>query len=185
MFTQWRHAVENLAQAPRTSQDASNTAETPARASTDSSVRPSISSSSQLAESALSTLRKSLVSQRPASPSQNSGQTKSPAAAHPTPTPAPEPPPAGSTTVDDSLRPNFPRWHPSATSTPSTSPRASPSPVPAADHPLAHIDPSTSLSAPFSDYQRPHVPSRRYGEHLVHSETLGYPESGCFAEYDT
>ncbi|KAI0721269.1 hypothetical protein C8T65DRAFT_825844 [Cerioporus squamosus] len=136
MFTQWRHAVENLAQAPRTSQDASN-GETPARESTDSSIRTSFSSSSQLAESALSTLKKSLVIQRPASPSHSPARAASPAAAEPTSTPAPKPRLTGRSTLEDRLRAKFSVGDASGTSTPSSSARASPSPVPSADHPLA------------------------------------------------
>ncbi|RPD64936.1 hypothetical protein L227DRAFT_519553 [Lentinus tigrinus ALCF2SS1-6] len=111
MFSQLRHAVENLAQAPKSSQDASNATETPARASTDSSIRTSFS--------------------------QSPGQSPSPAAAESTPTAAPKPRPAGRTTLEDRLRAKFAVGDVSGTSTPSTSTRASPSPVPTTDHPLA------------------------------------------------
>lgn len=77
MFSQFRQAVENLAPLPRTSLDG-QPADTRRdsslpRGSLDSPVHPSSPmSSTQLAESALSNLRKSLTSQR-------SGTTGSPA----------------------------------------------------------------------------------------------------------
>ena len=136
MFSQWRHALESVAQSPRSSQDAS-AEDTAARASGDS-IRPSLSSSSQLAESALSNLKKTLVSQRPASPSPSSSpaQAASPPAPETTTTPAPKPR-AGRTTLEDRLRAKFALGDASGNSTPAPSTRTSPSPVPAADHPLA------------------------------------------------
>ncbi|KAI0756640.1 hypothetical protein C8Q80DRAFT_1340485 [Daedaleopsis nitida] len=143
---QWRHAVESIAQVPKTSQDASTEEDAP-RSSVDSSIRTSLSSSSQLAESALSNLRKTLAVQRAASPSPSSSPSTSQAqivsptpAAEPAPTPsAPKPRPAGRTTLEDRLRARFAVGDASGNSTPATSARATPSPVLVADHPLAAV----------------------------------------------
>ncbi|KAI0800904.1 hypothetical protein C8Q74DRAFT_1454470 [Fomes fomentarius] len=135
---QWRHAVETLAQPPKSSQDASSTTEdATTRTSTDSSIRTSLSSSSQLAESALSNLRKTLVSQRSGSPNP-AQQAPSPPAAEPT-TPVPKPRTGGRTTLEDRLRAKFAIGDASGNTTPTASARASPSPVPVADHPLTAL----------------------------------------------
>lgn len=130
--------MESLAQAqpPRSSQDASSSEDAPVRSSSDG-IRTSISSSSQLAESALSSLRKSLASQRPASPSTSQSSTTSPPQAEASPTPAPKPRLAGRSTLEDRLRAKFAIGDASNASTPSASARASPSPASAVDHPLA------------------------------------------------
>ncbi|KAI0348473.1 hypothetical protein BDW22DRAFT_1410606 [Trametopsis cervina] len=92
---QWRHAVENLAQhSPKPSQDAAVTDESAPRASTDSTASRIPPSSSQLAEAAISNLRK------PDSP------------AMPTVTPA-----TSRTTLEDRLRAKF-----SAKGSPSSTP---------------------------------------------------------------
>lgn len=114
MFSQWRHAVENLTQhSPKPSQDGSPNPNDPAsapRASIDSTkgtsttpppLSSSTSSSSQLADTALSSLRKTLATQRPASPGiQRSNSTDSTTTATST-----SPHPSRSrTTLEDRLR---------------------------------------------------------------------------------
>ncbi|KAI0652235.1 hypothetical protein C8Q79DRAFT_84554 [Trametes meyenii] len=150
MFSQWRHAVESLAQPQKPgSQDAAAPSgeEAPARSSLDSAaIRSSVSSSSQLAESAISNLRKSLVSQRPASPANSPVTAASP---EPTTTPAPKPRPAGRVTLEDRLRAKFAIGDASNTPTPASSSRASPVPTSAADHPLA--TPPSRTSTPTQD----------------------------------
>ncbi|KAJ7254034.1 hypothetical protein B0H12DRAFT_1115648 [Mycena haematopus] len=90
------------------------------------------SSTGQLAESALSNLRKSLASQRPASPSQNQ---KSP------------PPRAHKMTLEDRLKAaTFTIGEMSAESTPAASSRVSPVPVPPpVDKPLDPVDTESKL----------------------------------------
>jgi hypothetical protein len=138
MFSQWRHAVENLTQhSPKPSQDGMEDNST--RGSTDSNVATPSSSSSQLADSALSNLRKSLAQQRPASPSiKKSASTDST-------TQAVSPASRSRTTLEDRLRAKFAAGEGSAGSTPSTSTKNSPSstPVQVVDHPLSPAPPQT------------------------------------------
>lgn len=142
--------MESLSQPPKNPQDASSTNgdEASVRSSVDG-VRPSPSSSSHLAESALSSLKRSLAAQRPASPGTNHARTtsvsSSPAEPGPISSPAPSPKPrtAGRSTLEDRLRAKFAIGDASNSSTPPTSTRASPSPVLAAEHPLA-ISPNAS-----------------------------------------
>ncbi|KAI8980649.1 hypothetical protein BD414DRAFT_102806 [Trametes punicea] len=148
MFSQWRHAVESLAQPARASQDSSASGEeAPARLSLDSlgNIRTSLSSSSQLAESALSSLRKTLVTQRPISPA-NAQTATHPSESPTTPTPSPKPRPTTRTTLEDRLRAKFAIGDASNASTPAASSRASPVPASVTDHPLAA--PSSRSSTP-------------------------------------
>lgn len=150
MFSSWRHTVESLSQPPKNPQDASspNGDEAPVRSSVDG-VRSSPSSSSHLAESALSSLKKSLAAQRPASPGTNHTRTTSASSsiAEPAPisSPAPSPKPrtAGRSTLEDRLRAKFAIGDASNSSTPTASARVSPSPILGAEHPLA-ISPRVS-----------------------------------------
>ncbi|PIL31602.1 hypothetical protein GSI_06304 [Ganoderma sinense ZZ0214-1] len=148
MFSSWRHTVESLSQPPKQDASSPNGDEAPVRSSIDG-VRSSLSSSSHLAESALSSLRKSLAAQRPASPGANHARTTSASSpvAEPAPisSPAPSPKPrtAGRSTLEDRLRAKFAIGDASNSSTPTASARTSPSPVPTAEHPLA-IFPSVS-----------------------------------------
>ncbi|KAI0361218.1 hypothetical protein OH77DRAFT_407658 [Trametes cingulata] len=148
MFTQLRHAVESIAQTPKTTgspESGASGSEAPARSSLDSlGIRTSLSSSSQLAETALSSLRKTLVTQRPASPANNAQVASSPPES--AATPAPKPRPATRTTLEDRLRAKFAIGDASNASTPATSSRASPAAVAVADHPLA--GPSSRSSTP-------------------------------------
>ncbi|CDO76644.1 hypothetical protein BN946_scf184868.g58 [Trametes cinnabarina] len=137
MFNQLLHAVESLAQPPRASQDSSAPAEeAPARPSLDSlgNIRTSLSSSSHLAESALSTLKKTLVAQRPASPANAQSPNQSPG---PSATSSPKPRPATRTTLEDRLRAKLAKGDASIAASPSGSSRASPTPTSSTDHPLA------------------------------------------------
>ncbi|KAL4242188.1 hypothetical protein ABKN59_001856 [Abortiporus biennis] len=135
MFSQWRHAVESLAQhSPKASQD-STAEEQAGRSSIDSTLRQSLSSSSQLAESALSNLRKTLVAQRPASPSL--GKTAST-------NDSPTRPPGSRTTLEDRLRAKFTIGDASAGPSPSASSKTSRVSTPVTDHPLS---PSPSLGS--------------------------------------
>lgn len=136
MFTQWRHAVENLAQhSPKPSQDGIADDATPPRASTDSASSTPASSSSQLAESALSSLRKSLATHRPASPSlKQSTSTDSTTSAHT---------PRSRTTLEDRLRAKLVAAEASKASSSSSSTKSSSpsSPIQVTDHPLSPVPP--------------------------------------------
>lgn len=138
MFSQLRHAVEStLAQhSPKPSQDGTSTDEGAARGSLDAaSIRQSLSSPTQLADTALSTLRKTLVTQRPASPvpkgSPPEGQTRQ------------------RTTLEDRLRAKFAIGDASNGTSQAPSARSTPSstPTPVADHPLSPAPPEPLPSA--------------------------------------
>ncbi|TFY83598.1 hypothetical protein EWM64_g422 [Hericium alpestre] len=125
MFSQFRHVVEGLAQPqPRSSQDASPTSDhpgSPARSpSLDAhSLRESLSSTSLL---------KSLVSQRPASPSPSNGSNdhqRSSSTSRP------------KGRLEDRLRASFAIGDASNGNSPSASTRVSPSPVSVTEHPLS------------------------------------------------
>ncbi|KAH9847351.1 hypothetical protein C2E23DRAFT_519131 [Lenzites betulinus] len=137
MFSQWRHAVESLAQPvkPAGSAEGGSAEEAPARPSVDG-VRASLSSSTLLAESALNNLRKTLVAQRPASPANATAQVST-SPPEPAATPPPKPRPSTRTTLEDRLRAKFAIGDASNATTPASSSRASPAPVSVADHPLA------------------------------------------------
>lgn len=130
MFSQWRHAVEStIAQhSPKPSQDGTTTQEeSAARGSLDvTSIRQSLPSSTQLADTALSTLRKTLATQRPASPVSKSsspaeGQSRQ------------------RTTLEDRLRARFAIGEASNGTSPALSTGSTPSstPTPLTDHPLS------------------------------------------------
>ncbi|KAI0830676.1 hypothetical protein BC628DRAFT_891281 [Trametes gibbosa] len=136
MFSQWRHAVESLAQPVKPAgSPESASGEEAARSSVDG-IRTSLSSSTFLAESALNNLRKTLVAQRPGSPA-NANAQASTSPPEPAATPAPKPRPTARTTLEDRLRAKFAIGDASNSSTPASSSRASPAPVAVADHPLA------------------------------------------------
>lgn len=123
MFSQF---VQNLA-APHSRQSSESAPDprpaSPSRTrSLDGTTAPP--STGQLAESALSNLRKSLASQRPASPGQKS----------------PPPPRAHKSTLEDRLRANFTIGEASNESTPAVSSRVSPAPPPV-DKPAEELAP--------------------------------------------
>ncbi|OBZ79168.1 Laminin subunit alpha-2 [Grifola frondosa] len=177
MFSQFRHAVETLAQhSPKSSQDASATTdEGDSRSSLDSvgGLRTSISSSSQLAESALSNLRKTLVAQRSGSP----GPSK-PVASSSDSTPRPAAP---RTTLEDRLRAKFAIGDVSNSSSPISSTRTSPSPIPVSmsDHPLSPSHtPLPKSPSPQAERSRPipHSPtSIPLPDSPPHSPTIEAP----------
>lgn len=125
MFSQLRHAVETFAPQPRRSIDETSPGEhsdSHARSPSTDSTRPtSPLTSAQLAESALSSLRKSFVPQRPDSP----GHTPRRASrdAH--------------LSLEDRLRASFTIGEASTGTTPDASSRTSPAPAPTDDHPLS------------------------------------------------
>lgn len=139
MFSQWKQAVESLAQhSPKPSLDGSiPTEEHAARGSLDAAgIRQSLSSSTLLADTALSSLRKTLVAQRPASPVSKTA----PAAEIGSPRPR--------TTLEDRLRAKFAIGDASNGTSPSQSAKPSPAgtPTPAPDHPLSPAPPSEQPS---------------------------------------
>lgn len=145
MFGQWKHAVEStLSQhSPKPSQDGTNdmaaSQEGGAQGSLDAAnIRQSLSSSSQLADSALSSLRKTLALQRPASP-----------VAAVRASPSTESQPRQRTTLEDRLKAKFAIGDASNGTSPSQSIRSTPSstPTPVVDHPLSPIPPEASVSA--------------------------------------
>ncbi|KAJ3546976.1 hypothetical protein NM688_g5452 [Phlebia brevispora] len=119
MFTQWRHTIETLAHSPKSSQDAAAEG-----SSLDAALRQSLSSSSQLADAALTNIRKSLASQRSGSP-------------------GPRSPPNDSqrsrSTLEERLRAKFAIGEASTGTSPNPSTRSTPSstPTPVTDHPLS------------------------------------------------
>ncbi|GJE87588.1 GRIP domain-containing protein [Phanerochaete sordida] len=138
MFSQWRHAVENtLTQhSPKPSQDGTSSEEGATRGSLDAaSIRQSLSSPTQLADSALSTLRKTLATQRPASPVSKGS-------------PPAEGQPRSRTTLEDRLRAKFAIGDASNGTSPALSTRSTPSstPTPAGDHPLSPAPPDAQSS---------------------------------------
>lgn len=145
MFTQFRQAVENLAPQPRQGSNATASDEHHESASRSSSLdshaRPSSPlSSSQLAESALLNLRKSLATQRAGSPV----TSQKPVGVHPTG--------RSKSTLEDRLRAaTFAIGEASNTTSPDVSTRASPSPiVAAADYPLSPSSTPLPSSPPLS-----------------------------------
>lgn len=132
MFSQWRHAVESTLSQPVT-----KSAGTDDASSEPSAIRTSFSASSQLAETALTNLRKTAVSNSPASPSAMAGATEPPNKSHV----------GGRTTLEERLRAKFAIGDASNTTTPASSSRTSPSPVPGAQHPLA-LDTAPSNDIP-------------------------------------
>lgn len=175
MFGQWRHAVENtLAQhASKPSQDGKNAnEESPTRGSLDAAgIRQSLSSSSQLADSALSTLRKTLVLQRPASPARSTSSS--------------DDQPRPRTTLEDRLKAKFAIGEASNGTSPNPSVRSTPSntPTPVTDHPLS---PRPSESQPLSPRSIP-LPDSPSGSVIIASPvptTLGVPHP-LSAAFDT
>ncbi|CAL1695430.1 unnamed protein product [Somion occarium] len=153
MFTQWRQAVESLAQpqhSPKPSQDGMAD-DNAARSSLDAAViRQSLSSSTQLAESALTSLKKSLVAQRSISPAASKG---SPPDARPRS-------PATRTTLEDRLRAKFTIGDASPSTSPNPSMKTSRVGSPVIDHPLSPS--STPLPASPSasmEIKRPFSPA--------------------------
>lgn len=138
MFSQWKQAVESLAQhSPKPSLDGSIPSEEAARGSLDAAgIRQSLSSSTLLADTALSSLRKTLVAQRPASPVSKTA----PAAEIGSPRPR--------TTLEDRLRAKFAIGDASNGTSPSQSVKSSPAgtPIPGPDHPLSPAPPSEQPS---------------------------------------
>ncbi|TFY70356.1 hypothetical protein EVG20_g2639 [Dentipellis fragilis] len=152
MFSQFRNVVEGLAQPPRRqSQDASahpdqGAATASLHPSLDGHIlRESLSSTSHLADSALSSLRKSLAAQRTGSPV--AGSTSNPAS-H-SPSPSIERASTPKLRLEDRLRASFAIGDTSGTPTPNLSSRSSP--VPVTEHPLSPSAVPLPQSPPLSD----------------------------------
>lgn len=130
---------------PKPSLDGTNTTEEEnTRGSLDSAgIRPASSSSSQLAETALSSLRKTLVLQRPASPLTTSGAKSL------------ENQPRPRTTLEDRLKAKFAIGEASNGTSPSQSTRSTPSttPVPVVEHPLSPVPPEPQPTSSSEDVQ--------------------------------
>ena len=126
---------------PKPSLDGANATEGEStRASLDAAgIRPASSSSSQLADSALSSLRKTLASQRPASPASTAK--------------SPEGQPRPRTTLEDRLKAKFAIGEASNGTSPSQSTRSTPSttPIPVVDHPLSPAPPEAQPPSPEED----------------------------------
>ncbi|CCM05148.1 uncharacterized protein FIBRA_07357 [Fibroporia radiculosa] len=132
MFSQWRQAVENLAQHPPR-QDSAD--ERQSRSSLDTGLRASLSSA-QLAESALSNIKKTLAAQRSGSPSPSlSHASHSPGADIGPKRPASQS--TTRTTLEDRLRAKFAISDNSSSPTPVSSSGSSPSLRVVIDHPLS------------------------------------------------
>lgn len=114
----------------------------------DAALRQSLSSSSQLADAALSNLRKTLITQRPASPG-----PKSPAN-EPSGSPRPR------TTLEDRLRAKFAIGEASTGTSPNPSTRSTPSstPTPVVDHPLSPSPSAVGTSEAPAGTERPLSP---------------------------
>ena len=127
MFSQWRQAVESLAAHPthasKPSQD--GTADVRASRSSTDSLRQSSSSSSQLADAALTNLKKSLSSQRPASPGPNAAATTG------------SPRASGRTTLEERLRAKFAVGEASGNTSAASSSKSSRVGTPVTEHPLS------------------------------------------------
>ena len=145
MFSQFRQAVENLAQPlPRQSQDDTLSAD----------VRSQSPASAQLAENALVNLRRSIATQRTASPAQQNTANPRPRSASPGPSSSTTKSTTDSglrkTTLEERLRASFVASESSGGSTPNPSTSASPTlhPVPVGQHPLspAPVPDSPSLA---------------------------------------
>ncbi|KAJ7492547.1 hypothetical protein FB451DRAFT_1078701 [Mycena latifolia] len=129
MFSQF---VQNLAPHTRQSSESAPPDPRPASPARSASLDGHTASTGQLAESALSNLRKSLANQRPASPSQKS----------------PPPSRAHKSTLEDRLRATFTIGEASSESTPPASSRVSPAPPPAdkpAEAPTRASEPELSI----------------------------------------
>lgn len=186
MFSGFRQAVESLAavqHSPKSSQDASSsTADSSsldtngaARSSLDAqSIRASLSSSSQLAEVALSNLRKSLITQRPASPAQRPGSPASGQGQRAASGSVSVEQNAGSgsaggagagairssgsrTTLEDRLRAKFSIGDASNASTPASSIRSSP--IPASSPSPAHAHTTATAPVPVLVTEHPLSPA--------------------------
>ncbi|KAI0704949.1 hypothetical protein BC835DRAFT_1403872 [Cytidiella melzeri] len=142
MFSQWRHAVENLTQhSPKPSQDAL-VDDAAALGLAESLTGSAASSSSQLAEAAMSNLRKSLGPQRSASPSTKESNSDPTSVA---------PAPRSRTTLEDRLRAKlFVLGEASAGSTPNQSVKGSPSMTPVQLLPEPTTNPATDPLSPKS-----------------------------------
>ncbi|KAI0931966.1 hypothetical protein AcW2_000730 [Taiwanofungus camphoratus] len=129
MFSQFRQAVESLAQhSPKSSQDLS-TDDRQSRPSLDLGLRTSLSSS-QLAESALSNFKKTLVTQRSGSPGHGRIAASSSSESL-------VKQPAHRSTLEDRLRAKLAASDATNSTTPSTSSKASTSSRIVTDHPLS------------------------------------------------
>ncbi|KDQ63671.1 hypothetical protein JAAARDRAFT_29700 [Jaapia argillacea MUCL 33604] len=142
MFSQFRHAVESLAQQPRrSSQDVSPEESHQRSPSADAGQRQSFPFPAPLAETAFQNLRKTLVTQRSSSP----GPLSSPSTG-----------PSRRPNLEERLRATFTIGNASANTTPDLSARASPNPDSAAPAGREHMSP-TSTPLPMSPVLGPTV----------------------------
>lgn len=144
--------MENLAQLPsppKPLQDTAGGEESATRGSTDSTTVRPLPPPAQLAESALSNLRKTLVTQRPGSPGIKSSSS------------GPDLSARSRTTLEDRLRAKFVLGEASGGTTPSQSQKTSPAstPVPVIDHPLSPVPtPAETKSSPSDEPNHPLSP---------------------------
>lgn len=151
MFSQWRHAVESLAQhSPKSSQDSTGEP----RSSSDGR-RASL----QLAEPTLNSLKKSLVSQRPSSPARSNSISNGRIASR--------------STLEDRLKAKFTIGEASAATSPNPSARPSRVSTPVSDHPLSP-SPDASFPTPAaSSSSLPNAATLPESESLPPQETKG------------